>query len=106
MDVKVIPLEKGEKVVVGINKFIERKETKSELLEIDPIIGEKQAQKLKLLKENRDKSKVKNILAAITNAARKEKILMPLFVEAAENKATLGEMADALREVFGEYDRN
>ena len=70
---------------------------------MDPEGFERQCRRLKNLRSNRNKSRHSASLVAIEKAAEGEENLMPHFIEAAKAKATLGEMCDVLREVFGEY---
>ena len=98
-------IESGEKIVVGLNKFAETDSIKPKRLHIDKTVEEKQTAKLKRLRSERDHIEVRRILKAISGAAQNDEPLMPLFIEGAECMATLGEMSDALRNVFGEYDR-
>jgi methylmalonyl-CoA mutase N-terminal domain/subunit len=99
-------IEAGEKAVIGLNKFAEKEVTHPEIMEIDLSIEKNQSQKLKSLRSGRDNQKVDKILSAISSSAEKGEPLMPLFIQGAENSATLGEMADALRKVYGEFDSN
>lgn len=98
-------IEKGEQIVVGVNKFqIEEKGTSRKILRVDPSMAEKQITRLKALKESRDNVKVKEALEEIRNAAKDESAnLMPKILEAVKVYATLGEICDILREEFGEY---
>lgn len=98
-------MESGDKIVVGVNKFAEKGGLQPELLQIDPAVEARQAEKLRALRSERDNAAVQRILAEISRAAEADQPLMPLFIEGAEAMATLGEMSDALRKVFGEYDR-
>ena len=70
---------------------------------IDDSIRQVQIEKINTLKQNRDNTKVAACLDAITTAAKGTDNIMPLVVEAVENKATLGEISNALRLVFGEF---
>ena len=98
-------METGDKIVVGLNKFAGEEEAKPELLHIDESIEAGQKAKLAKLRAERDNHAVDDVIARITEAAKGDAPLMPLFVEGAESLATLGEMANALRGVFGEYDK-
>ena len=98
-------MEAGDKIVVGLNKFTGEEEVKPELLHIDESIEAGQKAKLAQLRAERDESAVADTIDRITKAAKGNDPLMPLFVEGAERLATLGEMANALRAVFGEYDK-
>jgi methylmalonyl-CoA mutase N-terminal domain/subunit len=97
-------LEKKEKVMVGVNKF-QQQEAKRTMgtLYIDKTTGEKQIQKLKALKERRDNIAVSKCLAEVKSAAEKNLNLMPSIVEAVKVYATLQEVCDTLRSVYGEY---
>ena len=97
-------IERGEKVVVGMNKFSEETSVNPERLQIDTSIETKQAEKLRHLRVDRDNERVRQVLEALCHAVENSSPMMPLFVQGAECYATLGEMSDALRRVFGEYD--
>ncbi|MBL7191025.1 methylmalonyl-CoA mutase family protein [bacterium] len=98
-------MENNEKIVVGMNEFIEEEKTHPELLRVDETIQLKQIEKLKRFKSRRDNDEVKRILSEITSCAVEGGELISLFIIGAETGATAGEMADALRRVFGEYDK-
>ncbi|MBK7560372.1 MAG: methylmalonyl-CoA mutase [Chitinophagaceae bacterium] len=96
-------IETGEKIIVGVNKFEVDKETPIPLLRVDDSIRQVQVEKLKALRNNRDHAKVDQLLQIINDKASSGENMMPAVVEAVENKCTLGEIADTLREVYGEY---
>ena len=96
-------IENGEKIIVGVNKFQEEENTPIPLLRVDDSIRKVQSDKLKLLKAKRDNAKVAASLNTIHTKALNGENLMPAVVEAVENYCTLGEIADELRKVFGEY---
>jgi len=96
-------IEKDERVVVGVNKFQVEEESPKGLLRVDPTVRVSQIERLKRLKSERDNVKVKNILSELKNAAEGKDNLMPIILEAVKAYATLGEICDALRNVFGEY---
>ena len=97
-------IEQGEQIVVGVNAFqIEEEHADLERLAVDPAIEEGQRQRLAALRARRDNTAVAEILARIEKAARGSENLMPLFIEAAERYATLGEITGVLRKVWGEY---
>ncbi len=98
-------VESGERVVVGMNKFQVKEGSPKGLLRVDPIVGEQQAKKLKDLKSRRDNARVEAALAAVKAAAGGEGNLMPPILEAVRAYATLGEICDVLRSVFGEYQQ-
>jgi len=96
-------IEKDERIVVGVNRFqIEERPPKG-LLKVDPAVRVSQIEKLKRLKEERDNENVKSSLAKLKKGAEGDDNLMPLIVDAVKAYATLGEICDTLREVFGEY---
>jgi methylmalonyl-CoA mutase N-terminal domain/subunit len=96
-------IESGEKIIVGVNKFTIDEAPTNIAFKIDDSIRHVQIEKINTLKQNRDNTKVAACLDAITNAAKGTDNIMPLVVEAVENKATLGEISNALRAVFGEF---
>jgi methylmalonyl-CoA mutase N-terminal domain/subunit len=96
-------IEKKERIVVGVNEFKVEEKTKPELLKVNPVIGENQCKKLKLVKSERDNSAVQTKLADIRKAANSSDNLMPHILEAVKAYATLGEICGVLREEFGEY---
>lgn len=96
-------IEKKDVIIVGLNKFTMEDKFPEKLLKIDSEVEKIQIEKLKKLKLRRDNNKVKEILEKIEDAARSDKNLMPLILEAVKTYATLGEISDSLRNVFGEY---
>ncbi len=99
-------IEKGERIVVGMNKFEIEESTPKGLLRVDPAVGEMQKQKLENLKAERDNKKVIDDLEALKKAASGDENLMPYIIEAVRSYATLGEICDVLRSVFGEYQQS
>ncbi|HSN60409.1 MAG TPA: methylmalonyl-CoA mutase family protein, partial [Ferruginibacter sp.] len=96
-------IEAGEKIIVGVNKFQSQETYTTPPFKIDESIQKLQTQKLLLLKNKRDHQKVTQCLAKIEACARGTENLMPAVLDAVENYCTLGEIADVLRKVFGEY---
>ena len=97
-------IDEGELVVVGVNKYRMDEDIKAEILRIDQEIVRKQVERTKRFRENRDSRKVEEAVEKLKKAAEDpEKNLMPHILDAVRARATLGEMTDALREVFGEY---
>ena len=97
-------IEKNEKVIVGVNKFTDETYADINLTEVDVTVRNIQIEKIAKLKANRDGELVKETLAALTEAARdKSANLMPPTLRAVKAYATLGEICDCLREVFGVY---
>ena len=97
-------VESGAQTVVGVNRYQSEDVLPEETLHVDEAVQNEQIAALAALRASRDQSKVSAILQRIEQAARAaDEPLMPLFVEAVENDATVGEICDALRAVFGEY---
>ncbi|MGE5519221.1 MAG: methylmalonyl-CoA mutase [Candidatus Dadabacteria bacterium] len=96
-------IEGSEKIIVGVNRFQVEKEQKVEGFRIDEQVRTNQVQKLQALKSNRDKLKVSTCLNNIRESAVEGRNLMPPVIEAVENYCTLGEIADELRKLYGEY---
>nr|WP_297309088.1 methylmalonyl-CoA mutase [uncultured Flavobacterium sp.] len=98
-------IDSGTDVIVGVNKFRLEKEDPLQILEVDnQVVRQQQIERLNTIKASRDNAKVKECLAALTEAAKtNEGNLLALAVKAAEARATLGEISDALEEVYGRY---
>jgi methylmalonyl-CoA mutase N-terminal domain/subunit len=96
-------IETGEKIIVGVNKFTVKEENSIPGFRIDDSIRGEQSEKLKRLKSSRDNEACKRCLEAVRQKAIDGSNMMPAVIEAVEAYATLGEIADVLREVFGEY---
>jgi len=96
-------VDKGEKVVVGVNKYVIKEKTPPEILRIDEAVEEKQITRLQEVKKERDNRKVVQILKDLRAASRTDKNLMPYVIEAVREYATEQEICDVWRDVFGEY---
>ena len=96
-------IEKEERIVVGLNRFQVQEEKPANLLRVDPAVRESQIRKLKALKSERDNDKVKNTLEALRRSAEGSENLLPPILDAVKAYATLGEICNVLRGVFGEY---
>jgi methylmalonyl-CoA mutase N-terminal domain/subunit len=96
-------VETGDRVVVGLNKFKVKEEAPKNLLRVDLTVQEGQVKKLARLKQNRDNQKVQAVLAQLQTAAKGTENLMPFILESVRAYATLGEICDTLRSVYGEY---
>jgi methylmalonyl-CoA mutase N-terminal domain/subunit len=92
-----------QRIIVGVNDYTSEEEQPIELLRIDPEVEEKQVAGLKKLKRERNNMKVKQVLDKLHLAAEHNENLMPVIVEAVKTYATLGEICDVLRSVYGEY---
>jgi len=97
-------LDAKEKVVVGVNDFVEENEEPIEILEIDESVEEEQKAALKELKRTRDGRAVSSALSALRQACAERKNVMPPLVEAVKAYATVGEISDVMREVFATYE--
>lgn len=98
-------VERKEKFIVGVNEFVEENEKiEIPILTISPEVEIAQKKRLADLKQSRNQNDVDNSLTEILAAAENGNNLMPVFVKAAHNKVTLGEMVGELRKVFGTYD--
>lgn len=96
-------IESGEKIIVGVNKFQVKEETSIPIFRIDDSIRALQTEKLERLRAGRDRAKVDQCLQRLNDHVVSGENIMPAVIEAVENKCTLGEIADTLREVYGEY---
>ncbi|WP_202319622.1 acyl-CoA mutase large subunit family protein [Archaeoglobus neptunius] len=97
-------IDSGELTVVGVNKYQIEEEIQIDLLRVDRSMVEKQIKRLQDFRKNRDARKVEEALDRLRKAAENEgENLMPYVLEAVKARATLGEMTDALRDVFGEF---
>ncbi|HVW96423.1 MAG TPA: methylmalonyl-CoA mutase family protein [Mucilaginibacter sp.] len=96
-------IEDGSRVLVGVNKFTEPEPAAASVFRIDDSIRIRQSEKIALLRSARDNDAVKQSLSALEKAAQENDNLMPYILTAVERYATLGEIADTLRRVFGEY---
>ena len=101
-----IAVDAGEQVVVGVNRFQAEEERPIPTLRLDPAIEREQVARLNALRARRDKAKTKAALAEIERRARSSENLMPAILAAVEVYATVGEISDALRRAFGEYQES
>jgi len=97
-------VERGEQVVVGVNRFeADEEQTTIPTLQIDPEIERSQIHRLRALRARRDAGKARAAVDEVDRRAGTTENLMPAILTAVESYATLGEISDALRRVFGEY---
>jgi len=96
-------IESSERVIVGVNKYRIDKEPPKELLKVDPSIRDLQVEKLSALRSRRDNGAVQKHLGSLREAAQSDGNLMPHIIDAVREYATIGEISDVLRDVFGEY---
>jgi len=96
-------VERGEKIVVGVNRFQHDSEHSLTALQIDPEIEREQVERLREVRASRNQAEIVARLGALEQAARGSDNLMPRILAACEAMATVGEISDTLRKVFGEY---
>jgi methylmalonyl-CoA mutase N-terminal domain/subunit len=95
-------LEEEKRIVVGVNRFQQAEEQRVAILRVDPELGRRQAAKVAALRDRRENAAVGGALTALEGAARGSENLLPRILAAVEALATLGEISDRLRAVFGE----
>jgi methylmalonyl-CoA mutase N-terminal domain/subunit len=96
-------IETGSRVVVGVNAYTLEHEAEPPLLRLDPALERQQIERLRALRAQRHAGRVRAALEQLETAARGSDNLMPYLIAAVECYATLGEIADTLRQVFGEH---
>jgi methylmalonyl-CoA mutase N-terminal domain/subunit len=96
-------VDKKEKIIVGVNDFVSE-EKPLEVLQIDETVAHRQAERLRKLRAERSQEEVSRRLAALRKTAEGKENLMPFIYDAVKAYATLGEVCDAMREVFGTYE--
>jgi methylmalonyl-CoA mutase N-terminal domain/subunit len=97
-------MDAGDAVVVGVNRYVtDSGSAPIEILRIDPALEERQVAALTELRASRDRARCHAALDLVRSTARGGGNLMPPVVTAVEARATVGEISDALRDVFGEY---
>jgi methylmalonyl-CoA mutase N-terminal domain/subunit len=96
-------VDRKEKIIVGVNDFASEEKT-LDVLQIDETVAHRQAERLSKLRADRSQAEVTRRLNALRAAAQGKDNLMPVIYEAVKSYATLGEICDALRDVFGTYE--
>jgi methylmalonyl-CoA mutase N-terminal domain/subunit len=96
-------IEKKKRIIVGLNQFSIEEEPLKDILRIKPEVERYQKEKLAKVKKERDNGKVKETLAILKKTAQGKGNVVPPILEAVKAYATIGEISDTLREVFGEY---
>jgi len=97
-------VEAKKRIVVGVNEFTTKEEIPMQILQIDPEIEKNLIERLRQIKKKRNKAKANEALDRLRRVAEKEdENLMPHILQAVKEYATLGEICDTLREIFGEY---
>jgi methylmalonyl-CoA mutase N-terminal domain/subunit len=95
--------DRGDKVVVGVNKYAMREERAINYLKIDESVEREQVEKVRRVKATRDMSKVERRLQQLAGACRDGENVMPVLIDAVKDYASLGEISDVYRQVFGLY---
>src|SRR5258708_16711950 len=96
-------VDKKEKIIVGVNDFV-AEEKSLDILQIDDTVAHHQAERLSKLRADRSQSEVNRRLSSLRTAAEGKDNLMPFIYYAVKSYATLGEICDAMRDVFGTYE--
>ena len=96
-------MESGARAVVGVNRFQMEDGGTIPAFRLDPALEQAQLERLRQVRASRNQQVVDQKLAALSEAARTDRNLMPLILDAAEAYATVGEISDAFKSVFGEY---
>ena len=98
-----VAVDKKEKIIVGVNDFVSE-EKPLDILQIDETVAHRQAERLSKLRAERSQAEVERRLGTLRNAAKGTGNLMPFIFDAVKSYATLGEICDAMRDVFGTYE--
>jgi methylmalonyl-CoA mutase N-terminal domain/subunit len=98
-----LAVDRQDRIVVGVNRFQVDEDLELDTLRVDPIVGNRQKTRLRALRNRRDNENVSTSLSRLKASARTDDNLMPFILDAVEKYATLGEICNVLREVFGEY---
>ena len=98
-----VAVDSGDAIVVGINRYTSNEPERIEVFALDPALERAQAERVKALRARRAAADWRHALDAVAGAARSSDNLVPPIIAAVEAHATVGEIADTLREVFGEY---
>jgi len=96
-------IETGEKCIVGVNKYIMEEKLSYEILKVDPEVERRQIEHIRKLRATRDNSRVEEILRKMKEVAESGENILPITIEAVKSYATIGEICNVLRDVFGEY---
>ena len=99
-------IESGDRVVVGVNQYVDETRSSPPLMRIDPEVERSQVERLAKLRARRDAARVETTLRAVEDTARTDHNLLPAILDAVKANATVGEISDALRRVFGEYQES
>ena len=100
-----IAVDSGEQPIIGVNKFAteDKSALKLKLFELDERLEKRQIERLSALRQERDNEKVRQALNKVRQVAKSSENIMPALIEAVKTYATVGEISNVLRDVFGEY---
>jgi len=96
-------VDRGDQVVVGVNRFVDDQPSNVDVLKIDPEIERRQVERVRAVRAGRDQASWRAALERVAETARGTDNVVPAIIAAVEARATVGEVADTLRSVFGEY---
>jgi methylmalonyl-CoA mutase N-terminal domain/subunit len=96
-------VERKERIVVGVNRYRTERQEPIPILRIDPAIEPEQVERVRALRARRDAARANKAIAEVESRARSGANLMPAILAAVEAYATVGEISDAMRRVFGEH---
>jgi methylmalonyl-CoA mutase N-terminal domain/subunit len=99
-------IERGEKIVVGVNQFLSEEEKTIPILRVDPDLERSQVARLHALRARRDATRTQQALGEIARRAGTTENLLPAILAAVEDYCTVGEISDTLRRSFGEYQES
>jgi methylmalonyl-CoA mutase N-terminal domain/subunit len=98
-----VAIEKKNRIIVGVNDFVSEETNAPELMQVDDALSKKQITRLREMKERRNDTEVRSNLASLRAAAKTRQNVIPFILSCVEAYATVGEISDALRDVWGEY---
>ena len=96
-------IDSGEAVVVGVNRYLDDSAPRAAIFRVDPEVERQQIERVRAVRASRSESEWREAIAAVERAARGAANIVPRIITAVEKRATLGEIADAMRRVFGEF---
>jgi methylmalonyl-CoA mutase N-terminal domain/subunit len=96
-------IERGERIIVGVNAHVLEEEEPLDILSIDPAVEKRQIERVRQLRKSRNHERWQLALVDLRRAAADKENLMPPIINAVKAYATVGEICSALKEVFGEY---
>jgi methylmalonyl-CoA mutase N-terminal domain/subunit len=96
-------VDERKRIVVGVNQYVDESNVEPKIHRIDPDIERRQVERLQELRATRDKGKVEHVLSSLEKAATSDENLMPFIIDSVKAYATLGEISNLFREVFGIY---